>query len=610
MCGIIGYTGDEKAVPILLEGLDALSYRGYDSAGISVSGAGITTVKTGGRISKLVEKVNNAEIHDGGCGIGHSRWATHGAPTDINAHPHSTENLTLVHNGIIENYAELGEMLKAEGYSFISETDTEIAACLIDKHYKVTHDHRAAIFAAISEIRGSYAFAIIFKDELSTIYAIRHDSPLIVANGSDGCYVASDITALVGHTQSYYRPDNGILAVLADKAVTFCDADDKAVKMPIYTIDWDVARAQRGGYAHFMIKEIHEEPEAIEQTCRQYIKNGKPYFGDSILTPDFVKSINRIRIIACGTAMNAGLVGKNFLESIAGIPVNVEIASEFRYRKPIIHKDELVIFVSQSGETADTLAALRYVKSKGVPAISIVNVFGSTIACESDTVFYTYAGPEIAVASTKAYHVQCSVFCLLSAYMGMISAGNISEAEAEKIVRIVSNEAPKAVKAVLDAEAECMKVAAAIKSAENLFYIGRCMDYDITTEGSLKLKEISYIHSEAFAAGELKHGTISLITDSTPVIAVITERDVAEKTITGMREVGARGAKLIAVVSDYVDKNYSIEADIKMVLPKMSEGFDVFPAVTVMQLIAYHTSVARGNDVDKPRNLAKSVTVE
>ncbi len=609
MCGIIGYTGEEKAVPILLEGLDALSYRGYDSAGISVSGNGITTVKTSGRINKLVEKVNNTDITDGGCGIGHSRWATHGAPTDINAHPHSTEKLTLVHNGIIENYAELGEALKKEGYYFISETDTEIAACLIDKHYKAIGDHKAAIFAATRDIRGSYAFAIIFKDEPSTIYAIRHDSPLIVAKGSDGCYVASDITALVGHTENYYRPDNGILAVLADGAVSFFDENDKQIDMPLYTIDWDVARAQRGGYAHFMIKEIHEEPESIEQTCRQYIRDGKPYFGNSILTPDFVGKINRIRVIACGTAMHSGLIGKNFIESIAAIPVNVEIASEFRYRKPIIHKDELVIFVSQSGETADTLAALRYVKSKGVPAISIVNVFGSTIACESDTVFYTYAGPEIAVASTKAYHVQCSVFALLAAYMGMVS-GNISEHKAAEIADIVSNKAPISVKQVLEIEEECKKAAEGIKDAENLFYIGRCMDYDISTEGSLKLKEISYIHSEAFAAGELKHGTISLITDNTPVIAVITERDVAEKTVTGMREVGARGAKLIAVVSDYVDNNYSIKADIKIVLPEMSEGFDIFPAATVMQLIAYYTSVARGNDVDKPRNLAKSVTVE
>ncbi len=609
MCGIIGYTGDGKAVPILLEGLEALSYRGYDSAGISVSGDGITTVKAGGRISKLVGKVANTCINDGGCGIGHSRWATHGAPTDINAHPHSTEALTLVHNGIIENYAEIGESLRAEGYSFKSETDTEIAACLIDKHYKSTHDPKAAIYAAIREIRGSYAFAIIFKDELSTIYAIRHDSPLIVAEGNEGCYVASDITALVGHTDMYYRPDNGILAVLAKKELSFFDAGKRRVEIPVYKIDWDVARAQRGGYEHFMIKEIHEEPEAIEQTCRQYIKDGKPYFCNSILTREFVKRINRIRIIACGTAMNAGLIGKNFIESIAGIPVSVEIASEFRYRKPIIHEDELVIFVSQSGETADTLAALRYVKSKGVPAISIVNVFGSTIACESDTVFYTYAGPEIAVASTKAYHVQCSVLCLLAAYMGMLS-GNISEDEAAGIVHAVSEEIPKIVKSVLDNEGDSRKAAEAIKDAENLFYIGRCMDYDITTEGSLKLKEISYIHSEAFAAGELKHGTISLITDDTPVIAVITERGVAEKTITGMREVSARGAKLIAAVSNYVDKNYSIDADIKIVLPETPEGFDVFPAVTVMQLIAYHTSVARGNDVDKPRNLAKSVTVE
>ncbi|MGM9643165.1 MAG: glutamine--fructose-6-phosphate transaminase (isomerizing) [Eubacteriales bacterium] len=609
MCGIIGYTGKEKAVPILLKGLDALSYRGYDSAGISVSGDGITTVKASGRIDKLVEKIENTVIDDGGCGIGHSRWATHGAPTDINAHPHSTPNLTLVHNGIIENYAEIGEELRGEGYEFVSETDTEIAACLIDKHYKATHDPRAAIFAATREIRGSYAFAVIFKDELSHIYAIRHDSPLIVARGADGAYAASDITALVGNASTYYRPDNGVLAVLADGGVSFFGADGKALKMPLFTIDWDVARAQRGGYAHFMIKEIHEEPESIRQTCRQYIKDGLPYFGETILTTEFVRGISRIRIIACGTAMNAGLIGKNFIEKIAAIPVSVEIASEFRYRKPIIHKDELVIFVSQSGETADTLAALRYVKSRGVPAISVVNVFGSTIACESDTVFYTYAGPEIAVASTKAYHVQCSVFCLLAAYMGMLS-GNITTDEAARIAGVISCEIPEVVATVLESEAQSGEAARSIKDAENLFYIGRCMDYDIITEGSLKLKEISYIHSEAFAAGELKHGTISLITDNTPVIAVITEREVAEKTITGMREVGARGAKLIAVVSDYVDKNCAVEADIKIVLPETPEGFDVFPAVTVMQLIAYHTSVARGNDVDKPRNLAKSVTVE
>ncbi len=609
MCGIIGYTGKEKAVPILLEGLEALSYRGYDSAGISVSGERITTVKTGGRIGKLAQKVRETDIDDGGCGIGHSRWATHGAPTDINAHPHGTANLTLVHNGIIENYAELGEGLRVEGYEFVSETDTEIAACLIDRHYAAARDPRAAILSAVREIRGSYAFAVIFKDDPSRIYAIRRDSPLIVAVGADGTYAASDITALVGHTPSYYRPDNGILAVLSSEGVSFVGADGKAIEVPSFTVDWDVARARRGGYAHFMIKEIHEEPDAVRGTCRQYIRDGLPYFGNGIFTPELVRGISRIRIIACGTAMNAGLIGKNFIERLARIPVNVEIASEFRYRKPIIGKDELALIVSQSGETADTLAALRYVKSVGVPAISVVNVFGSTIACESDCVFYTYAGPEIAVASTKAYHVQCAVFCLLAAYLGMLS-GNISQEEAAKIAQTVSNEVPDAVGEVLVREEECREAAQSIKDAENLFYIGRCADYDIATEGSLKLKEISYIHSEAFAAGELKHGTISLITEGTPVIAVITEREVAEKTVTGMREVGARGARLIAVVSGYVDKNYKIDADIKLVLPEIPDGFEAFPAATVLQLIAYHTAAARGNDVDKPRNLAKSVTVE
>ena len=610
MCGIIGYTGNKKTVPILLEGLRTLEYRGYDSAGITVSEGGrLATVKSKGRLSDLEARLSKSAELMGNCGIGHTRWATHGEPSDTNSHPHATENLALVHNGIVENYAEIEEMLKGAGYTFVSETDTERAAKLLDMFFAKSHDPLDAISRAIKVIRGSYAFGIIFKGQEDTIYAVRKDSPLIVAHDEEGGFIASDIPAVLKYTNKYYRLDEGVIAKVTAHGVSFFDEKLSPAEQKTETIDWDIEQAQKGGYPHFMIKEINEEPEAIRKTLEPRIKDGLPYFGIEALDGEFLSQFASIHIVACGTAMHAGLVGKAIIEKLARVPVNVEIASEFRYRDPILRKNDLVILLSQSGETADTLAALRHAKAQGVYTLAIVNVIGSSVAREADSVLYTWAGPEIAVASTKAYSVQCALLYLVAVRLALAN-GKLDNEAAKEICSSMLSQIPEAIESALSLDKQIYDAATKLVAAEHLFYIGRDMDYALATEASLKLKEISYIHSEAYAAGELKHGTISLITDGTPVVAVTTVKKVCEKTVSGIREVKSRGAFVVSVCSKELSEQYDIPCDDMIVIPDVPELLYPFPLATVLQLLAYHVSALKGLDVDKPRNLAKSVTVE
>ncbi len=610
MCGIIGYTGSKKTVPILIEGLKTLEYRGYDSAGITVAGDGkMATVKSRGRLSDLEAKLESGSELIGTCGIGHTRWATHGEPSDTNSHPHATENLSLVHNGIIENYAEIEEMLRGAGYTFESQTDTERGAKLIDMFFAKSKDPLTAISKAMRVIRGSYAFGIIFKGYEDTVYAVRKDSPLIIAEDAEGAYIASDIPAVLKYTNKYYRLDEGVIAKVTARGVSFFNEALEPVEQKTETIDWDVEQAQKGGYPHFMIKEIHEEPEAIRKTVEPRIKDGLPFFSIDALDSDFLSSFNAIHIVACGTAMHAGLVGKSVIEKLARVPVNVEFASEFRYRDPILRKNDLVILLSQSGETADTLAALRHAKANGVYTLAIVNVIGSSVAREADSVLYTWAGPEIAVASTKAYSVQCALLYLFAIRLALVG-GKLSAQKARRLCSEMLEYIPSSIEKTLELNQKIYDIATMLVASEHLFYIGRDIDCALATEASLKLKEISYIHSEAYAAGELKHGTISLITDGTPVVALATVSKVCEKTVSGIREVKARGAYVVCVCSEELAGKYDVPCDEMLIIPDIPELFALFPAATALQLLAYHVSALKGLDVDKPRNLAKSVTVE
>ena len=610
MCGIIGYTGAKDTIKVLLDGLETLEYRGYDSAGIALyTGSGIRTIKSKGKLAVLAEKLKDFGAIKSSCGIGHTRWATHGEPSDRNSHPHFTENLALVHNGIIENYAELAAVLEANGYSFLSETDTEVAAKLIDMLYIKYKNPLKAIFESTEIIRGSYAFGIVFADIPNTIYSIRKDSPLIVAKSEDGGIIASDIPAILAHTKEYYRLDEGIVAKITHDEVRFYTSDFSEVGQKLEKIDWDVEQAQKGGYPHFMIKEIHEEPEAVRKTLAPRIRNGLPFFEVESLDTDFINRFEHIHIVACGTAMHAGLVGKTIIEKLARVPVTVEIASEFRYRDPILGKNDLVILLSQSGETADTLAALRHAKACGVYTLAIVNVMGSSVAREADSVMYTWAGPEIAVASTKAYTVQCARLYLFAIRLA-IAKEKMSEADAAAFCADMLTEIPRSIEEALKLEEQIMNCAKSFVTAEHLFFIGRGIDYSIAVESSLKLKEISYIHREAYAAGELKHGTISLIEEGTPVIAITTEEKICEKTVSGIREVKARGANVLSVCTESLSKQFNIPCNEMLIVPDTREELELFPAATILQLFAYSVSYAKGLNVDKPRNLAKSVTVE
>jgi glucosamine--fructose-6-phosphate aminotransferase (isomerizing) len=603
MCGIVGYIGEKDCVEVLLDGLSSLEYRGYDSAGVAVFENGsVKTVKTCGRLASLSEKLKLSGVPKGKCGIGHTRWATHGKPSDVNAHPHSGKMVTIVHNGIIENYQDLRTLLESKGCKFLSDTDTEVAANLIDYYYH--GNPLEAIKNALSRIRGSYAFGILFSDIPDKIYAVRKDSPLIAGVGSSENFIASDIPAILKYTRNYYLLEENEVAILSKDKIEICDFDGEPIKKEIQTATWDVAAAQKGGFRHFMLKEIFEQPKAIKDTISSRIKDGKIYF-EGIDDGEF-KDIKQLHIVACGTAMHAGMVGKYAIESLARIPVNVDIASEFRYRNPILTKNDCVIIISQSGETADTLAALRLARSNGVKTIAVVNVVGSSIAREADHVIYTWAGPEIAVASTKAYSVQLSVMYMLAARIAY-EKGTIDDSEYKEFCGQILK-LPQAVETMLEQKEKCQKLASIYQNAHSLFFIGRGMDYAVSMEGSLKLKEISYVHSEAYAAGELKHGTISLIVEGTPVVAVATQKHIVEKTISNIKEVKARGANVLLLCRK--DANGEDIADDLIKLPDMPDILMPSLAIVPLQMFAYYMAVLRGCDVDKPRNLAKSVTVE
>ncbi len=612
MCGIIGYIGHDLSTKRLVEGLSALEYRGYDSAGISAftDDGKLVTVKAQGRLANVAEKIKeHGELLGSTCGIGHTRWATHGAPSDTNSHPHGTNDLMIVHNGIIENYVELKKELLADGYVFASETDTEVAALLMDKNYKLCgKDKYKTIRKTLSEIKGAYAFAVLFADDPDKIWATKKDSPLIIGKGRDENYVASDITAILRHTRDYYQITEGEIAIVERGSITIYGKDDKEIQKPVNTAHWDVEAAERGGYPHFMIKEINEEPEAVKKTVNPRIKDGLPDFGEENIDIDMFRDIERIHIVACGTAMHAGLAAKTFFESLCRISTQVEIASEFRYNDPIIGRGDLVIVISQSGETADSLAALRMSKEKGAHTLAIVNVMGSSIARDADNVLYTWAGPEIAVASTKAYTVQVALMALLAIAAAKLR-GNITEERAKALSSELSVRVPDTIAEVISKADVIKSSALKFMEANDLFFIGRGIDYALAMEGSLKLKEISYIHSEAYAAGELKHGTISLITDGMPVIALSTVSALYEKTLSNIKEVKARGAVVYSVCSAGAVGAIGESAD-SFVIPDVDETLAILPAATVLQLVSYFVATERGCDVDKPRNLAKSVTVE
>ncbi|MBE6613376.1 MAG: glutamine--fructose-6-phosphate transaminase (isomerizing) [Ruminococcaceae bacterium] len=608
MCGIIGYIGKDNSVEHLIEGLRALEYRGYDSAGIAYfHGGTLRTCKAAGRIDAMANRLDG-DMTGSHCGIGHTRWATHGAPTDANSHPHGTASVQLVHNGIVENYAAIREELTGLGYTFESETDTEAAAKLLDYYYRKKQlAPLDAIRSMTERLIGSWAMGILFSDHPDTIFCARKGSPLIIGVGDGGHFIASDITAILRHTRRYYPLDEGELAVVTqERAVIY--RDGIPTEKPLLTAHWDVEAAERGGFAHFMAKEIHEEPAVIRGTLHPRMKNGLPDFSGDGFDTGIFKQVSRLHIVACGTAMHAGLMAKLHFGTLAKLPCEVEIASEFRYNDPIIGREDLVVIISQSGETADSLAALRLAKSKGAATLAIVNVIGSSIAREADAVVYTQAGPEIAVASTKAYSVQTALLYLLAVEAALVR-GMLTPADANARLSALFERAPDAVSEMIGRSDEIKALADKIAAAEDLFFIGRGADSHLAAEGSLKLKEISYIHSEAYAAGELKHGTISLIVPSVPVIALCTVPTLHEKMISNIREVKARGAVTIVLCSSDADIADDA-ADAVLRLPEIPPELAFLPAVTALQLLAYHTAAARGCDIDKPRNLAKSVTVE
>jgi len=610
MCGIVGYCGYRDCSDVLVSALSKLEYRGYDSAGIAVFEEGkIEVAKSKGRLKDLKNKMEAEGKPQGVAGIGHTRWATHGEPSDVNSHPHSGEKVTIVHNGIIENYKELKEFLTEHGEEFLSDIDTEVVAKLLGYYYKKNPMNPiVTIERTIKDLEGSFALGIVFEDFPEVIYATRRESPLIVGVGKDEFFIASDVPAIINYTKDYYLLEHDEIVKLEKTGVTIYDDHGDIEEKELMTADWDMDAAEKGGYPHFMIKEIHEQPTSINTTIKPRISNGMPNLEECGITLDKIKSFRQIYIIACGTAMHAGMVGKYVIEKLARVPVTVDMASEFRYRHPLVGKGDLVIVISQSGETADSLAAMRLAKQLGAVTLAVVNVKGSSIAREADMLIYTHAGPEIAVASTKAYIVQLSVMYLF-AFELALAKGTITEDECKRL----TNELQKTSGVITDILENTLEVTQYVSTkliaAESLLYIGRGLDYALSMEGSLKLKEISYIHSESYAAGELKHGTISLITDDMPVIAVATQSDLLEKTVSNIKEVKARGAKVILVARE--DFKVDEEAyDYIITVPKMDDILMPIPAIVPLQLIAYYTSVNRGNDVDKPRNLAKSVTVE
>ncbi len=606
MCGIVGYVGDRDCTDVLVSALSKLEYRGYDSAGIAVfENNEIVVEKCKGCLAELERKLLNEHKPIGHCGIGHTRWATHGEPSDVNSHPHGNATVSIVHNGIIENYLKIKEFLTDKGYTFVSETDTEVLAKLLDYYYK--GNPVETIAKVLTEIKGAYGLGIVFVDFPDTIFAARKDSPLIIGVGENENFIASDVPAIIQYTRDYYLIESDEIATITKNSIEICDTYGKKIIKELQHADWDIEAAEKDGYAHFMLKEIHEQPTAFKTTITPRIMNGMPFIEECGITPEMLKGYKKIFIVACGTAMHAGLVGKYVIEKLARIEVTVDIASEFKYRNPIISKDDLVILISQSGETADTKAVLMMAKDKGASTLSVVNVKGSSIARESDFVLYTHAGPEISVASTKAYMVQMSIMYLL-AFELAFARGKISEDECKHLVTTLQT-MPEKIEEVLDLKDRCQFIASRLINTESLLYIGRGLDYALSMEGSLKLKEISYIHSEAYAAGELKHGTISLVTKDMPVIAVATQSDLFEKTVSNVKEVKARGAKVTMICGENVDVDKDV-ANHLVRLPDVDDILMPILAIVPLQFIAYYTSVLKGCDVDKPRNLAKSVTVE
>ena len=606
MCGIVGYVGKRSAQDVLLDGLEKLEYRGYDSAGVALAQeGGIRVVKSKGRLDALRQKLAVQALAESSCGIGHTRWATHGEPSDVNSHPHSTPRVSIVHNGIIENYGALKERLAARGYTFESETDTEVLVKLIDSCYH--GEPLQALHEALGMVRGSYALAVLFKDFPDTIFAVKKESPLIVGWGEGENFVASDIPALLKYTRDYSVLEEGDLAVVTAQGIRFYNAFGEPVERQRLTADWNQEAAEKGGYPHFMLKEINEQPAAITATVSPRVEDGLPDLRIPELTDERLRSIGMVHLVACGTAMHAGMVGKVAIETLARVPAEVDIASEFRYRDPILNKDDLVIIISQSGETSDTLAALKLAKSRGVPVLAIVNVVGSSIARAADYILYTYAGPEIAVASTKAYVVQMCVLYLFALRLAY-ARGKLEEAETKRLTAELLR-AGEVIKPRLDDCEQIKYLASRFVNTQSCFFIGRGFDYALSLEGSLKLKEISYVHSDAYAAGELKHGTISLITDGVPVIALATQKQVYEKTISNAKETKSRGARVIL----FTTKDAVVPEGVADYIVRLDEYEDLLmplQLIVPLQLFAYYMAVLRGCDVDKPRNLAKSVTVE
>ena len=612
MCGIVGFTGCHQAAPILLDGLSKLEYRGYDSAGIAVrDGEGETEViKAKGRLKVLSEKTNDGESVPGTCGIGHTRWATHGEPSENNAHPHVSDdgNVVAVHNGIIENYQELKDKLLRKGYAFYSETDTEVAVKLVDYYYKKYEGTPVdAINHAMVRIRGSYALAIMFKDYPEEIYVARKDSPMILGVSDGESYVASDVPAILKYTRNVYYIGNLEMARVRKGEITFYNLDGEEIQKQMKTIEWDAEAAEKAGFEHFMMKEIHEQPKAVQDTLSSVVKDGQIDLSEIGLTDENIQDIDQIYIIACGSAYHVGMAAQYVFEDMVRVPVRVELASEFRYRNPILNPKALAIIISQSGETADSLAALRLCKENNIRTLGIVNVVGSSIAREADNVFYTLAGPEISVATTKAYSTQLIASYALAIQFAKVK-GTISEEQYAAYIKELET-LPDKIQRIIDDKERIQWFASKQANAKDVFFIGRGIDYAICLEGSLKMKEISYIHSEAYAAGELKHGTISLIEDGTLVIGVLTQPSLYEKTVSIMVECKSRGAYLMGLTTF---GNYNIEdtADFTVYMPKTDPHFATSLAVIPLQLLGYYVSVAKGLDVDKPRNLAKSVTVE
>lgn len=609
MCGIVGYIGDAQAAPILLEGLSKLEYRGYDSAGLAVSdGAKITITKCKGRLKNLSKLTNEGKNLKGTMGIGHTRWATHGAPSDTNSHPHynANETIAVVHNGIIENYLKLRKRLEEKGYHFQSETDTEVVVQLLDYYYD--GDALAAITKLMTKLEGSYALGIIFSDYPDEFYAVRKDSPLIVGISSEGKFIASDVPAILKYTRDIYYLDNGEIVKLSRNSLKFYNSDAEPIEKTMSTVEWDITAAEKGGYPHFMLKEIHEQPRAVRDTISPRIRDNNIVIDELHMNEDEIKKLKKIFIVACGSAYHTGVTGKYVIEDLARIPVEVDLASEFRYRNPILEEGTLTIIISQSGETADSLAALREAKKRGIKVLGIVNVVGSSIAREADNVMYTWAGPEIAVATTKAYSTQLAALYLLAIHFAKIR-GTVDESKYQALLSELKM-LPEYIQKILDKNIpQIQYIASKFVALKDSFFIGRGIDYTTALEGSLKLKEISYIHSEAYPAGELKHGPIALIEEGTLVTALLTQEELFRKTISNIVEVKSRGAFVLSVTNEGNTEAEKV-SDLTIYIPQTDPHFTTSMAVIPLQLLSYYVAVGKGFDLDKPRNLAKSVTVE